>query len=62
MDGKIQTAVTDICEQGCVFVREAIALLAAGKDPLPAQSFGEQERAAILEELKTIMAVYDARE
>lgn len=53
--------VTRICELGCTRVREIIARLRAGEAVAETAGLDEETRAAVLAELESIMAVYDAR-
>lgn len=57
----VEAHVTRICELGCARVREVIALLEQGRTTPETADVGEAERQQILDELRAIMAVYDAR-
>ncbi|MFA5529478.1 MAG: hypothetical protein WDA11_02310 [Thiohalomonadaceae bacterium] len=50
-----------LCRSGCAAVRATIQALEQGQDVAQVRGLPSEERRAILEELKTIMAVYDAR-
>lgn len=56
-----QQAVVHICERGCRYVREVIELLASGQGVTETQGLSAQDCAEVLVELRSIMAVYDAR-
>lgn len=56
---RVDQAVTRICELGCARVREIIQALAS-REPVPeTEGLNAEERAAVLAELVSIMAVYD---
>lgn len=58
---KVSQCVDALCKNGCEAVRASIrALEVEGSDPLTA-NLSAAERRAVLAELKSIMAVYDAR-
>lgn len=54
----IQHAVEAICDKGCRQVRADILTLEQGRNPLETVDLGAPERAEVLRELKSIMAVY----
>ena len=56
----VEERVTLICELGCVRVREVIRALQAGGTTPETQNLSPSERAQILQQLQSIMAVYDA--
>jgi len=58
---KVQACVEALCDEGCRAVRDHIERLAAGDPPTPAADLSGREQAAVLEELRDIMAVYGAR-
>jgi len=57
----LQSCVEEICSHGCTHVRKIIRLLEARQPPAELQSLTAHERETVLQELKAIMAVYDAR-
>jgi hypothetical protein len=57
----IEEYVTLICELGCVRVREVIRALQQGGTTPETQNLGPTERMQILQQLQSIMAVYDAQ-
>jgi hypothetical protein len=57
----VQSCVESICELGCDRVNEIIALLEAEKPPAEVCKLDQDERRAVLCELKAIMAVYDQK-
>lgn len=60
MDGqRVDQVVTHICELGCVRVREIMQALAAQETVPETAGLDAEERAAVLAELASIMAVYD---
>ncbi len=54
----IQHAVETICNKGCRQVRADILALEQGRGPDETSGLEARERAAVLQELKSIMAVY----
>ncbi|MEO1767015.1 hypothetical protein [Thiobacter aerophilum] len=58
---RVEQVVTHICELGCTRVREIMGALAAQEAVPETAELGAEERAAVLAELRSIMAVYDAR-
>lgn len=59
MDQKrIASAVEAVCHKGCKLVWADIEALEQGVDFPEVKSLDEAERAAVLEELKAVMAVY----
>lgn len=58
---QLDTCVTQICECGCTYVREVIAILQAHGASLETQDATPVQRAHILQQLQDIMAVYDAQ-
>lgn len=61
MNKHIEESVTAICELGCDRVREVITALERGETTAEVARNSTAERADILHELQSIMAVYDAR-
>lgn len=60
-DPKLSGYLDRLCNQGCMAVREAIEHMEAG-DSLPELAdLSHNEQQCLLRELKSIMAVYDAR-
>ncbi|HEY0721857.1 MAG TPA: hypothetical protein VGE50_11460 [Gammaproteobacteria bacterium] len=55
----IAQCVELLCEQGCSEVRSTIARLEANQTVAQVSGFSAQERSQVLDELKSIMAVYD---
>lgn len=59
---KVQQCVEALCQNGCGVVRATIRALEQGLTVAQTDAMAEHERAAVLQELKAIMAVYDARD
>ncbi|NEV60914.1 hypothetical protein [Thiorhodococcus minor] len=57
-DSPIEACVERLCSKGCRQVRLDIATLEAGGDLPETRDLSAAQRAALLEELKQIMAVY----
>lgn len=58
---RVADCVERLCGAGCAQVRVFIAQLEAG-EPVPGtEALSVQERSAVLEELRAVMAVYDGR-
>lgn len=55
---QIDQRVEQICQKGCLSVREDIMLLERGVILPELQDFDEMARQAVLKELRAIMAVY----
>lgn len=55
---RIESRVESICQAGCRQVRQAIAALERGANLPETRDLDADERAALLAELKSIMAVY----
>ncbi len=51
--------VETLCERGCFAVRAIISAMEAGCDPVETAGLTEAQRRFVLEELKSIMAVYN---
>ena len=58
---KVIRAVENICSSGCVSVKAIILTLEAGKKIESIEDFTDAEINELKNELKSIMAVYDAR-
>lgn len=58
---RVQHCVESLCAGGCEAVRATIAALERGHGVAATDHLGESERAAVLTELRAVMAVYDAR-
>lgn len=56
---RVDQAVTRICELGCVRVREIMQALATRETVPETEGLDAEERAAVLAELASIMAVYN---
>ena len=59
---EIDACVERICDLGCGRVYQIIKLVEQGEDVPELNGVNEKTYQAILRELKTIMAVYDARD
>jgi hypothetical protein len=58
-NSKVNRCVEDLCLQGCTLVRHYIDDLQAGR-PVPGSSeLSDAERLELLQELRSIMSVYD---
>ena len=55
---KVEQCVEVLCEKGCSSVREDIEKLEAGVDLPETQELSREELSKVVEELKSIMAVY----
>ena len=59
MDAKaVEHCVEILCEKGCTEVTRLIAAMERGETPAEAAALSAAERAAVLGELKSVMAVY----
>jgi len=58
---KVLNAVENICSTGCVSVNAIIITLEAGKKIDGIEGFSDAEITELKNELKSIMAVYEAR-
>jgi len=58
-ESQVDRAVDQICELGCTVVSAYIAALQNGESRPEYQSLDAAQRAALLEELRSIMAVYE---
>lgn len=62
MDTKqVNQCVDALCQCGCDAVRATIAAMEAGADIPQVKTLNSEERELVLDELKAVMAVYDAR-
>ncbi len=59
---EIDACVERICDLGCSKVYQIIELMEQGEDIYELNGINAKTRQAVLRELKTIMAVYDARD
>lgn len=55
---KIARCIEALCQKGCQEVTQIILALEQGAPPEEARELGAEERQAVLDELKAIMAVY----
>jgi len=60
-DPKLSQYLDHLCNQGCAAVREVIEQMEAGDAVPELASLNRFEQERVLQELKAIMAVYDAR-
>lgn len=58
---QIAQCIERLCQSGCTDVRNTIARLEANQAVAHVEGLTAQERRQVLEELKSIMAVYDVR-
>lgn len=58
---RIALCVETLCTEGCNDVRSAIKRIEAGQPVPQLEGLSESECAAVLAELKSIMAVYDRK-
>jgi hypothetical protein len=62
LSARSQAAIDALCERGCRHVRDIIDQLETGHQAIPElQQLSAAERIGVLNELKSIMAVYDQR-
>jgi hypothetical protein len=54
----VQQAVDAICNQGCTYVDQCIDALEAGRPVAEVNALTVGERAAVLNELRTVMVAY----
>jgi len=59
--GTVERCVESLCQQGCAKVNQFIGALQAGQQPPGIEALDETERQALLEELVSIMMVYQCR-
>ncbi len=57
-DKRLQACVESICSKGCQSVRRDIEILENAGELVETRGLAAAERASVLEELKSIMAVY----
>ncbi len=63
MDTKqVNQCVDALCQCGCDAVRATIEAMEIGADVPQVQTLDSKERELVLDELKAVMAVYDARD
>ena len=63
MDTKqVNQCVDALCQCGCDAVRATIEAIEVGAKVPQLQTLGSEEREVVLDELKAVMAVYDARD
>ncbi|MBD3671563.1 MAG: hypothetical protein HUJ29_12410 [Gammaproteobacteria bacterium] len=58
---KIQECVEALCQSGCEMVRATISAMEDGQSIAQTCGLKQDEASAVLNELKTIMSVYDRR-
>jgi len=58
---KVINAVEQICSTGCESVNAIILTLETGNKPKGLDDFSDDEKTELKNELKSIMAIYDAR-
>jgi len=56
---KVERAVESLCQNGCAAVSATITAMELDIDSVPLNDLAEAERKMVLEELKSIMSVYD---
>lgn len=56
---KLNQRIEAVCQAGCEAVRASIKTLESGHQVALTEDLSREEREQILQELKTIMAVYD---
>ena len=62
MDTKqVNQCVDALCQCGCDAVRATIEAMEVGADVPQVETLSDEEREVVLDELKAVMAVYDAR-
>jgi len=59
LSARLQAIIDSMCGRGCQQVRQIIRQLQQNKVVAGTQSLSAKERGALLEELQSIMAVYD---
>ncbi len=57
----VEQCIETICHKGCARVWSEINALETGEEVPEAQGLNREEKAFVLSELKTIMAVYSGR-
>ena len=58
---QVNQCVDALCQCGCDAVRATIEAMEVGGEVPQLQTLGSEEREVVLDELKAVMAVYDAR-
>jgi hypothetical protein len=58
---QVNQCIDALCQCGCDAVRATIEAMEAGADVPQVQTLSSEEREQVLDELKAVMAVYDAR-
>ena len=62
MDSKqVNQCVDALCQCGCDAVRATIEAMESGAEVPQVETLNKEEREVVLDELKAVMAVYDAR-
>lgn len=61
LNAELQSVVERLCEDGCQAVTKYITDIEAGHRPAPMQHMNQEDAHAVLDELKSIMAVYEQR-
>lgn len=61
LNAELQSVVERLCEDGCRAVSQYISDIEAGHHPEPMQHMNQEDTHAVLDELKSIMAVYERR-
>ena len=59
---QVNQCVDALCQCGCDAVRATIEAMEIGADIPQLQTLASEEREVVLDELKAVMAVYDARD
>lgn len=59
-DGAVERCVEQLCQQGCDKVYEYIQALRTGQELAATARLSAAERLSVLEELQSIMAVYES--
>ena len=59
---QVNQCVDALCQCGCDAVRATIEAMEMGADVPQLQTLNHDEREVVLDELKAVMAVYDARD
>ena len=55
----IQDCIEILCNQGCGSVRKVISAMEVGQQPPETESLNNDERLVVLNELRSIIAIYD---
>lgn len=59
LEDTLQQVVEQLCNQGCQQVNRYISNIEAGNYPANMQELSQTQRSLVLEELRSIMAVYE---